>query len=352
MDGGIEVSPVRPATPAEIRDWDSLVIANPDRGHVLQTRAWGEFKRAWGWSPHYLIAEWSGRQVAILELRRWVAGLGRVRYVPRGPGIDDPSQLQGDLRGSRRDGFLVKIDPEIPAPADTSQWSALGLRKAPNEVQNSNATILVDIAREDEALLASFKPKTRYNIRLAGRKGVRVRQIAVNDDTIRVMHRLMRETQSRAGFMLRPADYFAGYWRLQHAAGQGEFFFAFHGDEVLAGCFVTHFGTRGWYKDGGSSRRHRELMAPHLLQWEVMRWLRSHGVTTYDLVAVPPATHLQPDHPYFGLYRFKSGFNDVITQFTGTWDWPVSAVRYAAWNAVGERAARQWTYRVHSDFFY
>ena len=64
------------------------------------------------------------------------------------------------------------------------------------------------------------------------------------------------------------------------------------------------------------------MMAPHLLQWEVMRWLRARGVEAYDLVAVPPAAELNPAHPLFGLYRFKSGFSERITEYVGTWDLP------------------------------
>ncbi|MBV8196035.1 MAG: peptidoglycan bridge formation glycyltransferase FemA/FemB family protein, partial [Candidatus Dormibacteraeota bacterium] len=181
---------------------------------------------------------------------------------------------------------------------------------------------------------------------------VSVRRFPVDDRSIDVMYRLMRATQTRGGFLLRASEYFASYWRLQHANDQGEFFFALLGDEVLAGCFVTILGAKAWYKDGGSTRSHHELMAPHLLQWEVMRWLRDRGVRTYDLVAVPRRAELREDHPYWGLYRFKSGFNDEITEFTGTWDAVASPRRYRLWSVVGERAATQWTYRVYHDLFY
>ena len=93
-------------------------------------------------------------------------------------------------------------------------------------------------------------------------------------------------------------------------------------------------------------------MAPHLLQWEVMRWLRARGVESYDLVAVPPRAELDPRHKLYGLYRFKSGFSDRITEFVGTWDLPVQRRRFAAWNAIAERAAHQWAYRVRHDLLY
>jgi len=345
---------MRTATPAEVGAWDELVLANPDEGHILQTRAWGEFKLRWGWRPHYLIDESDHGRLAVLVLERSIPGLGRLWYAPKGPGIARPDQLCIALQSTAASAgaFLVKIDPEIAAEADVSPWQRNGWVKAPNEVQNSTATILVDLARDEEALIASFKPKCRYNIRLAARKGVVVRRMHVDDGTVAAMYRLMELTQSRGGFMLRPRRYFEDYWRLQHASGQGEFFFAMLGDVVLAGCFITRLGMRAWYKDGGSSRSHHELMAPYLLQWEAMRWLMQRGVRTYDLVAVPRRADLSEGHPFYGLYRFKSGFNDEITEFVGTWERPLQSRRYQLWTRVGERAARQWTYRVHRDFFY
>jgi lipid II:glycine glycyltransferase (peptidoglycan interpeptide bridge formation enzyme) len=121
---------------------------------------------------------------------------------------------------------------------------------------------------------------------------------------------------------------------------------------VLAGVFATFLGTKAWYKDGGSTKEHSAVMAPHLLQWEVMRWLRARGIESYDLVAVPPATELHPSHPLFGLYRFKSGFSERITEYVGTWDLPISRRRHAAWKAIAERAAHQWAYRVRRDLLY
>ena len=343
---------MRPATRAEIGCWDDLVTANPDGGHILQTRAWGEFKRSWGWRPLHLVGDAGGARIAVLVLVRDVPGFGALCYAPKGPGIAEPHQLLPLLGDGLDAGFLFKLDPELDVSAATDSWREHGLRPARSPVQKSTATIIVDIDRDEDALLASFKPKCRYNIRLAARRGVVVRSVPVDDRSVDVMYRLMQATQARAGFVLRPRRYFEGYWRLQHANGQGDLLFAMLGEEVLAACFVTHLGGKAWYKDGGSSRHHHELMAPHLLQWEVMRRMRDRGVRTYDLVAVPRPADLQEDHPLYGLYRFKSGFNDHITEFVGTWDLPLRAHRYAAWNAFGERLASDWTVRARHGFFY
>lgn len=346
---------MRRASPQELGGWDGLVAENPDGGQILQTRAWGEFKRAHRWAPEYLVSD-SGQRVAILELRHSVPGLGVLGYVPKGPGVTAAAELPALLEGLRAtagSAFVIKVEPEIAqSAAAVAALREMGLEKSRHDVQISRATIIVDLRPDEEAMLASFKPKCRYNIRLAQRRGVTVAPVALEATSIDTMYALMASTRDRAGFTLRSKEYFAQYWQLHAAAGQGQLFFASLDGAVLAGVFATYIGRKAWYKDGGSTKEHASVMAPHLLQWEVMRWLRARGVEAYDLVAVPPAAELNPSHPLFGLYRFKSGFSDQITEYVGTWDLPLQRRRFAAWNAVAERAAHQWAYRVRHDLLY
>jgi lipid II:glycine glycyltransferase (peptidoglycan interpeptide bridge formation enzyme) len=296
-----------------------------------------------------------GGDVAVLFLRRGVAGLGDIWYAPKGPGVAGADGLVEVLadRAPLRGAFLVKVEPEVEeSAADQRAWYAAGLRKSPSDVQMSRATIVVDLDREEDALLASFKPKTRYNIRLAARRGVTVAAVPMTAANMDAMYSLMLATQDRAGFVLRSARYFQQYWELQAASGQGQLFFASWQGEVLAGLYAIHLGERAWYKDGGSTKLHSDLMAPHLLQWEVMRWLRHRGVCRYDLVAVPPSSQLTERHPLYGIYRFKSGFSDRITDFVGTWDLPVRPRAYAAWQRFGETATQRLRWRLHHDLLY
>jgi lipid II:glycine glycyltransferase (peptidoglycan interpeptide bridge formation enzyme) len=346
---------VRAAQPNELTRWDELVAGNPDGGQILQTRAWGEFKRAHRWAPRYLLSE-SEPALAVLELRHAVPGLGELGYVPKGPGVSALAQLPAVLEGLRAtagSAFAIKVEPDIEqSEVTTSALRDMGLEKSRHDVQISRATIIVGLQPDEDALLASFKPKTRYNIRLAQRRGVTVEPVTLDGASIDTMYSLMASTRDRAGFTLRSKEYFSGYWGLHAAAGHGQLFFASLEGEVLAGVFATHIGKKAWYKDGGSTKEHAAVMAPVLLQWEVMRWLKARGIEAYDLVAVPSASDLNPAHPLYGLYRFKSGFNEHITEYVGTWDLPIHRRRYAAWNAVAERAAHQWAYRVRHDLLY
>ena len=352
--GGEEVT-LRPATRAEIGRWDELVVANPDGGHILQSRGWGEFKRSWGWRPEYRVASTAAGEVAVLFLRRWIPGFGELWYAPKGPGVRDAAGVVEVLadRAAFAKAFAVKVEPEIGRDVDVASWRRAGLRKARADVQMSASTIVVDIDRDDDALLGSFKPKCRYNIRLAGRKGVEVEAVETTDEAVETMFALMAATRERAGFFLRSEQYFRGYWQLQAASGQGQLFFARWRGEVLAGVFATFLGTHGWYKDGGSTKEHSELMAPHLLQWEVMRWLRERGVRTYDLVAVPPSERVaDAAHPLHGLYRFKSGFSEQVTDFIGTWDLPLRPRAHTAWERWGESMANRVNRYLRHDLLY
>jgi serine/alanine adding enzyme len=121
---------------------------------------------------------------------------------------------------------------------------------------------------------------------------------------------------------------------------------------LLAGAFVIYMGDKAWYKDGGSFTVKRELMAPYSLQWEIMRWLKARGVASYDLVAVPPADQLNDKHPFWGLYRFKSGFNSEITEFIGAWDFPLRSWQYRLWRSGGERLAFELVKAWQHDLLY
>lgn len=346
---------MRPATPAEIDRWDDLVLSNPDGGNMLQTRAWGEFKRSWGWQPAYLVSDESAMPVAALFLRRHVPGLGWLWYAPKGPAASSVDQL-GQMLASRSafpGAFCVQVEPELAGtPANRLALTSLGLRKA-EDVQISRATAIVDLAPDEDAVLASFKPKTRYNIRLAGRRGVTVAPVPCDEAGVTAMYGLMAAAFQRAGFPLRPPAYYSGYWRLFEASGQGQLFLARLGEEVLAGAFVIHVGDRAWYKDGGSYTQRHELMAPHLVQWEAMRWLRARGVRSYDLFAVPSQEQLATgDHPLGGLLQFKAGFTTDIREFVGTWELVLDERRHRLWKRAGEPLVRRLRWRLRGDLLY
>lgn len=335
---------IRLATNEEVADWDKLVQANPDGGHIYQSLEWSQVKKFNDWEPVFCMYEAAAYSVAFVLLRKPALMLGTVYYCSKGPGFfrdfqaskEDTSHFEEFLLDLKRflgkyddKAILVKLEPELEE--DQLDLQKLGLVKASADLQ-FKATIMVDLDKPEEEIIDSFKQKTRYNIRLAERKGVKVEHRPMNDDGVDLMYELMQATQERAGFFLRPKIYFANYWQAQYDAGQAQFLVATHEGDVLGGVFVTRFGTKSYYKDGGSFVTKRNLMAPYLLQWEAMKWAKSEGATVYDMVAVPPKKHLEDEsHHQYGLYQFKRGFNEAVTEFVGCWDLPIHPNKFKMW---------------------
>ena len=205
-------------------------------------------------------------------------------------------------------------------------------RKKPNNYEEFPIHIDHIWETSEDEIINSFKQKTRYNIRLAERKGVKIELRDMDDDGVDLMYSLMQATQKRAGFFLRQKDYFANYWKALANAGMGQLIVATHEGDVLGGVFVTIFGEKAYYKDGGSFETKRNLMAPYLLQWEAIKWAKSKGALSYDMVAVPPKSELENEnHLQHGLYLFKRGFNEEVTEFVGCWDLPINQNKFRIW---------------------
>ncbi len=332
---------LRDATSKEIANWDKLIVANPDGGHFLQSSQWAGFKAPLGWRPIYKIYEQGKQTIAILIYERMVRGLGRIWYVSKGPGVVEQKTLYKvveAIKASEPKIFLLKLEPELDTEqVDLTQASKLGLIKPARNVQ-LKATILVDLNPNEDDVLASFKQKTRYNIRLAARRGVVVKPVAPTAEHMATIYELITSVHDRAHFFFPAKSYFYDYWRALSEAGTGQFFIAEYQGEPLAGAFVIQMGKKAWYKDGGSTRTKRELMAPYALQWEIMRWCKTRGVTSYDLLGAPTRDQLDGSHPLHSLYQFKAGFNEHITEFVGTLDLPLNAHKYQLWVGGLERA--------------
>jgi lipid II:glycine glycyltransferase (peptidoglycan interpeptide bridge formation enzyme) len=335
---------MRRATEEELMSWDELIAANPDGGNALQTWVWGEFKSRWGWQPRRYVYELKdGRKVAAQWLVRHVPVIGAVWYCPKGPGVtgtDDYAEVVRQTKAAKLRGVLGRLESEVLADdVGPDSMKKLGLVRA-NRDPGSKATVFIDLSGGEEAVLAGFNQSARRNIRKAQAAGVTVEPVEPGEANLSTMYDLMEATEARAHYGLRSRGYFMDYWAAQTAAGQAQVFLAKHEDEVLAGIFVTMVGNRAWYKDGGSFDRKRELAAPYLMQWEVMRWLMAHGITSYDLMGVPNRDQVGKGDVRDGLYEFKRKFNPEITEFAGCWDLPVGGMaRYRLWRRLGERVA-------------
>ncbi len=311
--------------------WDRFAAAHP-RGEFLQSWRWGELKSRYGWRPVRLALESNGAIVAGVQMlvrtrrvSRMLPAAG-VAYVPRGPLAASPDQADRLIAAAtdeaRRAGasFLRVEPPASPA----SGWAPEGFRRAPQFVQIPR-TAVVDIAPDESSILGGFKPKMRYNIRLAGRRGIKIDQ-ATDAADLEDFYRLTQITARRERFAVHARDYYRDIWRT-FAPEHGALLIARFDGEPVAALLSVAFGGRAVYLFGASSNRHREHMAPHALQWAAMRWARARGCRKYDLWGAAAAT--DAGDPMAGVHRFKLGFNPAIVEYPGAFDLPLQRVR--AW---------------------
>ena len=340
-------------------DWNQLIASLPGR-HILQSWEWGESKRISGWQASHKVWRDEDDQTAAaaLILTRAISLKGiefplRIMYIPRGPIIrgweDIPlrTKVLSDLYeiGKQQNVVFIKVDPEVElgrgvpgeAAADEESWTQnlIGdLREdswipSPEQVQFKN-TMTIDLQPELEQLLANMKQKTRYNVRLAERRGVTVRP--GNLDDLDLLFNMYAETSLRDGFTIRNADYYLSLWRDFITAGMAEPLLAEVDGEPVAGVIIFRFGGRAWYMFGMSREAHREKMPNYLLQWEAMVRAKQEGCVSYDLWGAPD--EFDKTDPLWGVFRFKAGLGAEVVRFIGAWDLPLNPLLYRTYTQL------------------
>ena len=333
--------------------WDALISPLPGV-HLLQTWEWGQFKALNGWRPRPEVWRDARGNVcaAALVLRRSAPGGLSVLYVPRGPLVDwnDPvlsRRVIHDLQDmARRQGAIfIKMDPEIirgtgipgsedeqPNPAGEQvlhEMTAQGWHFSQDQVQFRN-TVWLDLSGEEADWLARMKQKARYNLRLAQRKGVRVRRGTLED--LPMLYRMYAETSLRDGFVIRDENYYQAVWRSFMQRDMAEPLIAEVEGEPVAGLFLFYFAGRAWYLYGMSRQAHREKMPNYLLQWEAMREARAHGCTQYDLWGAPD--QFDESDSMWGVFRFKEGLGGQVVRTAGAWDYSARPITYFLYTRV------------------
>lgn len=219
---------------------------------------------------------------------------------------------------------------EIRFNYGTANW---GFKKAYNNILPSN-TVFLDLKKDEEAILALMKNKTRYNIRLALRKGVQVRELGF--DQLNVWYDLYRETALRNGINLHDMEYFRAVLTARanhtHSPAKVVLLVAEVGNIPLAAMFLVISGKRATYLYGASASQMKNMMASYALQWGAIVKAKSLGCTEYDMFGISP--NPDPDHPMYGLYRFKTGFGGEIYHTLGSWDYPLDEKKYNLFTAM------------------
>ena len=344
---------IRFATDDEILNWNNLITSNQDGGNIFQVKEFGQIKQKYnGWNPLFIVCG----QLYVMILEKKIIGLGKYWYIPKGPGVKSAEELSKIVQpikkfAKKQKVFQVKLEPEIVESTEVKkQLKKLGLIKT-HPVQAGN-TIIVDISKSIEEISAGFTSKTRGNIRAGQKTGVTTEIVPINDENANLLFSMMFETMS-SHTHLRSFEYFKDFWQSYENAGNGFFIFAKADGRVISIDFIMKIGTKAARKDAGSIRDHSIRGASAFLEYEVIKYLQSIGITEYDLFGSPPSDQIKnPNHPFFGFGTFKAGFNQNVTDYIGCYDIAINPIKSKFWNKYGERIARKISLKTTGDIFY
>jgi len=321
-----------------LMEWNQYLQSHPNT-HLLQAGEWGELKAGFGWEPVRMISGEAGAQILFRNLP-----LGfTIGYMPK-PLFD--KQLfdnnhsfweELDSVGKRYHAIFLKIEPDTWNEPFRSMGNA---RVSPHNIQPPR-TIVIDLRNSEDEILARMKQKTRYNIRLAEKKGVTVR--AWND--IESFHKMMLATGDRDSFGIHSLEYYRRAYELFHPPGMCELLVAEYEGKPLAALMVFGRGRRAWYFYGASTNEERNRMPTYLLQWEAMKWAKTRGCEEYDLWGVPDEdeaileANFETRHDgLWGVYRFKRGFGGELKRAARAMDRVYNPWLYWAYlRLVGKR---------------
>jgi peptidoglycan pentaglycine glycine transferase (the first glycine) len=335
-------------------DWDHRIEHLPGVT-FLQTEEWSKIKSPVGWSPDWL--SWPAGQenpdsAAMMLLRSAGRLPASIAYVPRGPLVDwsDPkkySLVLTDLiqEARKKKAIFLKIDPDLcigrgipgtpsEVPDPIGQEVQLFLRNngwqfSQDQIQFRN-TVEIDLTPSEDDMLMHMHPKTRYNIRLAEKKGVVVSEASTAE--WQIVYRLYAETAARDGFIIRPWEYYQQVWSLLSESRMATCLKAEIDGTLVGAIWVVSFGKKAHYFYGMSSSQHRDYMPNHLLQWRGMQLAKSQGRTIYDMWGAP--NEFVSNDSLSGVFRFKQGFGGEVIRTLGAWDFPINTVAYQLYTSL------------------
>lgn len=270
--------------------------------HPLQTWEWGEFRSEWGNE----VVRFPFGQITIHKLYFLPF---KVAIFDKGPA---PTKAMIDeLRTYAQQNriLFVKLEPNVVKnKKDETLLKNSGA--VPGKTLFTPSTFWINLTQSEEELLKGFHSKTRYNIRLAEKKGVKVVEDN-SDKAFEAYWKLSEETTKRQGFFNHTKQYHKLMWKHLQSAGIAHLLTATYEKKILVAWVLFIWKDTLYYPYGASSDVHKNLMAPNLMMWEAIRFGKKHSLKTFDLWGREEGK---------GFTKFKEGYNPEIVEFLGTWD--------------------------------
>lgn len=331
--------------------WEDFNKKSPDSS-FLQSYAWGDFQASQNKKIVRLAIEESRlrggftsqtKLIAIAQAILHPLSLGRSYfYIPHGPIIAEEDKKIDIMKAitDKIQGLAQKEKASFLFMEPTQNFDDIPfLDKSQKHIQ-TQTTLILDIAKNKEEILAQMKSKARYNIRLSKRKGVKV-EVSKNLEDVSEFLRLAKSTSERDEFKLHPDNYYRDMMRILSEDDLIELLLAKYKDKVIAAIMVIHYGDTATYLHGASDYKHRNLMATHLLQWVAIKRARKKGCRKYDFWGVAKTD--DPEHKWAGFTRFKKSFapKNKVIEYPGPYEYPFSVLETQVFRFIHKLTGRR-----------
>ncbi len=288
--------------------------------HPLQSQAWGQFRSEMG--------------IDVVRIHNWQVTFHKIPYLPytigyfpKGPMITQQMLAALKTLGVQKHAIFIQLEPNVPKPQTLNPIPFLIPSHHP---LFTKYTFVLDLTKSEEELLHAMHPKTRYNLKVAQKHGIIVKEDN-SQEAFEAYLKLSAETTNRQGFYAHNETYHRRMWETLHPANIAHLWTASYHGKILAAWILFTWKDTIYYPYGASSREHRETMAPNLLLWEIARWGKSKGYKKFDLwgaIGPPPAGGSIENDQWYGFHRFKQGFGPQLVEFLGSFDLVLNPLLY------------------------
>lgn len=303
--------------------------------HPLQTWEWGDFRRETGVEVERLgVFDDSGRLTEGMTITFHKIPIigGTAGYFPKGGQPTEATLNAAKAIGQKHNALFVKFEPNILYPATNGEYfkDVISLIESKGgrvgQTLFTPYTFVLDLSPSVEDIFNNCKSKTRYNIRLAKKKGVTIVE-DTSEQGIEDYIRLLEETTERQGFYAHGPEYFRTMWKVMGGGRMIRILKAMYEGKVVTVWILFLLNGVGYYPYGASSREHRDVMANNLMMWEALMLAKREGCLSFDMWgSLGPEP--DPKHKWYGFHRFKEGYGGVLMKSIGTYDVVINQPMY------------------------
>jgi lipid II:glycine glycyltransferase (peptidoglycan interpeptide bridge formation enzyme) len=310
--------------------------------HPLQSWEWGEFRKKTGVQVERIGFFDNGKLVRAMQITfHDIPVLGRkLGYFPKGPMPDEEQLSILEQLGKKHNAVFIKMEPNIaqplgtPSAHDTIAKFLVDHKAEPGRPLFTKYTFQLDLTKSEDKLLEQLNSKTRYNVKLAQKKGVQIFE-NTSAEGMEQYITILEETTKRQGFYAHSPAYFRTLWKSLGDSGNVRIFNAVYENTVVASWVMFIFNGVLYYPYGASSNLYRDVMASNLLMWEMIIFGKNNGCHTFDMWGALGPDASEKD-PFFGFHRFKKGYGATLMEFLGTYDLVLDPLNYRIFRIAEE----------------